>query len=83
MSYLIKWSPQVLKFLERLSKQNSERILKKLDDFKENPFRFLEHYEGEYYKLRIGDYRLLVDVNFNAKILWIRVLDKRGRIYKR
>ncbi len=83
MTYLVKWHPQAFKFLDKLPKQNSERILKKLDDVKEDPFRFLEHYEGEYYKLRIGDYRLLIDIDFDRMILWIRVLDKRGRIYKR
>lgn len=41
MSYLIKWFPQALKFLEKLPKQNSERILKKLDKVGEDPFRFL------------------------------------------
>ncbi len=49
----------------------------------DNPFHFLEHYEGEYYKLRIGDYRALIDINFEKKILIVQVLDKRGRIYKR
>lgn len=83
MSYLIKWSPQAFKFLEKLPKQISERILKKLDEVKEDPFRFLEHYEGEYYKLRIGDYRALIDVDFDKNVLLIQVLDKRGRIYKR
>jgi len=83
MTYLIKWSPQALRFFEKLPKQNSERILKKLEDVKEDPFRFLEHYEGGYYKLRIGDYRFLIDIDFDRKVLWIRVLDKRGRVYKR
>ena len=82
MSYSIKWHPHAVKFLEKLSKENSERILKKLDVIKEDPFRFLEHYEGDYYKLRIGDYRFLIDINFDLKLLWIRVFDNRGRIYK-
>lgn len=50
---------------------------------KENPFHYLEHYEGEYYKLRIGDYRALLDIDFKLKIIWVRIIDKRGRIYKR
>ncbi|MEK6924670.1 MAG: hypothetical protein AABW71_00345 [Nanoarchaeota archaeon] len=47
-----------------------------------DPFRFLEHFEGEDYKLRIGDYRMLIDIDFKRKILFVRVFDKRGRIYK-
>ncbi len=64
MIYSIEWHPQTLKFLEKLPKQISERILQKLEAVKEDPFRFLEHYEGDYYKLRIGDYRALIDIDF-------------------
>lgn len=45
------------------------------------PFRFLEHFEGNGYKFRIGDYRALIDVDFEKKILKVRVFDKRERIY--
>ncbi|MBI3050828.1 hypothetical protein HYY74_00035 [Candidatus Woesearchaeota archaeon] len=56
----------------------------KLDKVAVNPFRYLEHYEGaEVYKLRIGDYRMLIDVDFTNKVLKIRVLDHRSRVYER
>ena len=83
MSYLIKWHPQAFSFLDGLQKDIAKRILKKLDEVKENPFRYIEHYEGKYYKLRIGDFRLLLDIDFKNKILFVEVLDKRGRVYKR
>jgi len=84
MSYSIEWDPKPFKFLNKLPKEVAMRILRKLDSVKENPFRYLEHYEGEdVYKLRIGDYRMLIDIDFENKILTIQVFDKRGRIYKR
>ena len=84
MSYSIEWAPKSFKFLNKLPKEVAMRILKKLDSVKENPFRYLEHYKGEdVYKLRIGDYRMLIDIDFENKILTIQVFDKRGRIYKR
>lgn len=84
MSYLIKWFPQADKFLSNLQEKEALRIVDKLGQIKENPFRYLEHYEGEkLYKLRIGDYRALIDVDFERKILFVRILDKRGRVYKR
>jgi len=82
MSFSIQWKPKPLKSLDSLQKEDALRILNKIDLLKENPFRFLEHYEGDYYKLRIGDYRVLIDINFDSKIIIIEVLDKRGRIYK-
>lgn len=84
MIYTVKLNPKVNKFLNKCDKILSERIKKKLRLLKEEPFIYLEHYEGkDYYKLRIGDYRALVDVDNSRKIIFVRVLDHRGRIYKR
>ena len=83
MSFSIEWDSNALKFLEKLPKDIALRIISKLDKVKEEPFRFLEHYEGDYYKLRIGDYRALIDIDFEKKLLIIQVLDKRGRVYKK
>ena len=83
MSYDIEFSSKSKKFLKGLDRTVSLRIIEKINLLRENPFRYLEHYEGDYYKLRIGDYRALIDINFEDKILIIQVLDKRGRIYKR
>jgi len=49
-------SPSADKYLRSLPEKISLRIIKKLKQVKENPFRYLEHYEGKYYKLRIGDF---------------------------
>ncbi|MBI2451746.1 type II toxin-antitoxin system RelE/ParE family toxin [Candidatus Pacearchaeota archaeon] len=83
MTFSIEWDEKVLNFLRKLPKNISERIFNKIESIKENPFHFLEHYEGGYYKLRIGDYRALIDIDFENKILIVQVLDKIGRIYKR
>ena len=53
----------------------------KFDEISVDPFRYLEHFEGEGYKLRIGEYRALIDADLQKRILKIRVFDKRGRIY--
>jgi len=83
MTYSLKLDKDADKFIDKLPQNIAERIVKKLDEIKENPFRYLEHYEGKHYKLRVGDYRALIDVDFEKKILFVRIIDKRGRIYKR
>ena len=83
MSFSIDWDEKALSFLGKLPRNISERIFNKVESIKDNPFHFLEHYEGKYYKLRIGDYRALIDIDFDKKILIVQVVDKRGRIYKR
>lgn len=83
MSYEVLLHPEIVKFLDKLPKDVSFRIKEKLKDLKEEPFRHLEHYEGgKLYKFRIGDYRALIDVDIKNKIVFVRVLDHRGRIYK-
>ena len=81
MSYAILWHPKAAKNVEKLPKESAIRILHKLDEVALDPFRYLEHFEGQPYKLRIGEYRALIDVDFQKKILKIQVLDKRERIY--
>ena len=78
----IKFSNQATKFIRKLSEDIKNRIKDKFYEVSKDPFRYLEHYEGDYYKLRIGDFRALIDIDFNNKTLFVRVFDKRGRIYK-
>ena len=54
MNYSIEWDGKAYNFLSKLPENICERILKKLDDVMKNPFRYIEHYEGNRYKLRIG-----------------------------
>lgn len=81
--YEIIWHPKAAKYVEKLPREIARRILNKCDEVAEDPFLYLEHFEGGGYKLRIGDYRALIEVNFVRKVLLIKVFDKRGRIYER
>lgn len=82
MTFQVEWHPKACKNLSRLPTELIKRILKKVDEVKGDPFRYLEHFEGaNVYKLRIGDYRALIEIDFKNNILYIQVFDKRGRIY--
>ena len=83
MTYEIILSSSSNKFLNSLPGKTALRIIKKLEQVKENPFRYIEHYEGKYHKLRIGDFRLLLDMDIKSKTILIEVFDKRSRIYKK
>lgn len=83
MRYSVNWNPKAKKFLYKLPKEISRRIVMKTKLIRNNPFHHLEHYEGDdFYKLRVGDYRLLVDVNHSNKELMIQVVGHRKDIYK-
>lgn len=80
MVYQVKLHPKVDTFLKKQDKQIEERIRKRLRALEcENPFHYLEHYEGEdCYKFRAGNYRALV----KTKIRSILRKAQGGKNYK-
>ena len=83
MIYSIKWHPQAYKVFRKLPKDMIKRVLDKLDAVKQDPFRFLEHFEGgKCYKLRIGNYRALIEIEIKDSTLLVNVFDHRNKIYK-
>jgi len=84
MVYHIKLHPTIFKFLNKVEKGLSTRIKNKLKLLKNEPFRYLEHYEGQdVYKLRIGQYRALIDINLKKKVILVRYINHRKNIYKK
>jgi len=81
--YSIIFEKQVLDFINKLEKGLKERIWNKLQQCKEEPFRFLEHLEEiEGYKLRVGDYRLIIDIDNINKTIKVLKAGHRKNIYE-
>jgi len=82
MIFALRWHPQAFRVLKKLPKDIIQRVTDKFDIVIEYPFRYLEHYGGkDLFKLRIGDYRALIKVNFEDKLLLVQVFDHRSKIY--
>lgn len=83
MKYFVEWSSKAKKRLEKLEKDISVSIIKKVEGIKDNPLHFLERLTKiKAYKLRIGDYRVIVDLNENQKKIEVMTLGHRKDIYK-
>lgn len=83
MSYEIRWDKKVREFLQKLDKTNAIRIIKKVNDVKDYPRHFLEHLtEINAYKLRIGDYRAIIDLDEKEKVISVVLVEHRKNIYK-
>jgi len=81
--YELKFDKKALDFLNNLEKDIKERIWNKLQACKIEPFHYLEHLEEiEGYKLRVGDYRLIVDIDRASQILHIIKAGHRKNIYE-
>ena len=73
--YSIQIEKNAEDFIKKLQKKDAEIILNKIYSIRENPFRFLKRLQGEkLWRLRIGDYRAIVDVIISMnKIIVIRI----------
>ena len=82
--YKIIFEKGALKDLNKLEKSIKERIWNKLQECKLNLFRFLETLvEINGFKLRVGDYRIIIDVDNIFKILKVEKVGHRKNIYER
>lgn len=81
--YELKWDKKALDFLSKLEKDMRDRIWNKLQACKIEPFRYLEHLEEiDGFKLRVGDYRLIIDVDNKANLIIINKIGHRKNIYE-
>ena len=84
MTFTIIWSSQTKRILESLEREVASRISKKLESICEDPYRFLTKLINEKaWKLRVGDYRIIIDIDNEKSILYILDIGHRSSIYKR
>jgi len=82
--YKLLFDKESIDFLNKLQKQVKERIFKKIISSKENPFKSFARLTGRAdYKLRVGDYRVIADIDEKTKTIKITLIDHRQNIYKR
>ena len=80
--YLIQIEENAEKFLKKLDKYEREIILKKIYSLRENPFRNLKRLQGnKFWRLRIGDYRAIIDLIISNNKIFIVRIGKRARVY--
>ena len=83
MAYKIIWSPKSKEGLRDLAKDIQWRIIKKVEELKLAPYHFIERLTGtSSWKLRVGDYRVLIDLDEKKKEIHILKVGHRKNIYK-
>ncbi len=84
MDYRIIWSIQASKQMERLDRSVAKRIHEKVGQLYQNPERYVEKLvRYPYYRLRVGDYRVILDIqNEMIRILILKV-GHRSNVYER
>ena len=81
--YEIFLSDKASEQLSKLSQDIGNRIGHAIEKIRIRPEHFLEKLVGSpYYKLRVGDYRLILDIRRNDLIIFVIELGHRRNIYK-
>lgn len=82
--YKAIYSKEADRQLNKLPKEISNRICNKITSAKENPFHFFVKLVGvEQYKLRVGGYRVIADIDASEEIIKVRVIRHRKNVYER
>ena len=81
--FKVNFDPKAIEFLEKTEKEIAKRIYDKIISTKPNPHHFWERLtKRKDYKLRIGDYRAVADIDNNSKTIEVTLIDHRKNVYK-
>ena len=80
--YSIQIEKNAENFLKKIDKKDAEMILKKIYSIRDNPFRFLKRLQGQkLWRLRIVDYRAIVDVVISINKIMVLRIGHRKNVY--
>ena len=81
--FSVEWSKEARECLKKLDRTTAKRLVEKTENIKETPYHFLRRMVGsDLWRLRIGDYRVLVQIDEVHKKLFVISLGHRKNIYK-
>ncbi len=86
MNYKVIFSKKAAKFVYVLEKSHKEKLKQIVMQLRNNPFSYpYKKIKGKenMYRIRIGKYRMLYEVDKINKRIIILKMDARGRVYKR
>ena len=84
MKYEIIWSTRAADQMKSLGRSIAKRIHEKVGQLFQNPERFVEKLvRYPYYRLRVGDYRVILDIRHESVRILILKVGHRNRIYER
>jgi mRNA interferase RelE/StbE len=82
-NFEVEFSEESLFQLRGLDIPLAKRIIQKIESTRSDPHRFFVRLVGRTeYKLRVGDYRVIADIEENRRVIVFRSLGHRRNLYK-
>ncbi len=80
--YEIIFSEKALKQLKKLEKDMQRRIISVLERIRIRPEAYITKLVADpSYKLRVGDYRVILDIDRNKLVIFVVLMGHRREIY--
>jgi mRNA interferase RelE/StbE len=84
MSYSIVLEKKAAKFISKLPQNEKIRILRAINNLPSGDTKKLKgQQDNEYYRLRVGDYRIIYTINNDELIICVVDAGNRGQIYNK
>lgn len=84
MTYQIFFTDKAKKQLEKLEKVEQERIIKSLERIRIRPEAYITKLVGDPgYKLRVGNYRVILEIEKEKLLILILIIGHRKNIYEK
>ncbi len=84
MPWQVIWSEKSVKQLEKIDKKDAQKIYDSVLECVEEPFRIVIRLTNSpFYRMRVGKYRVILDLQQNKMIIFVVESDHRGQIYKK
>jgi mRNA interferase RelE/StbE len=83
--YSVEFKPSAARALRRLARDVQSRIAEKIDSLARNPFpRGVSKLQGEEntYRVRVGDYRIIYEVQSRVLLVLVLKIGHRREIYR-
>ena len=82
MSFKVLLHPKAAKDLQKIEKQIRTRIIESAKQLCENPGKLGKPLkQSDYWSLRVGDYRVIYEINQNKKQVVILFIGHRSKVY--
>jgi len=84
MPFEVIWSEHALRQLRKLDRSVAKRIFERVGELREDPLRGVQRMvNSPYYRLRVGDYRVFLDVERNLLRILVLKVGPRDSVYDR
>lgn len=85
--YSVTYAAEVTKIMARLPRNLVKRIIERIEDVAADPYQGhpnvtnLKGRDG--YRLRVGDWRVIYDLDDDNQVMIVLVIGPRGQVYKK